>query len=164
MKVYIKILLAALILSHIISCDATVKLDTPAVSYNSEEKAATEVMRRHLNSVTTRSIEKMKATIGGGEDFEMLLPSSERFKGEKAFLDYHQEWFQDSLWTFETKIISKKVGSDLAAFTTEVIYREPERDGKPYYNRMHVSYTLAKSGGDWKVIKDHCSSIEKSTD
>ena len=41
---------------------------------------------------------------------------------------------------------------------------EPERDGKPYFNRMHISYTLEKQNGQWYVIKDHASSVEKSTD
>jgi len=38
------------------------------------------------------------------------------------------------------------------------------RDGVPYFNRMIVSYDLENLDGAWYVIKDHASSVEKSTD
>jgi len=47
---------------------------------------------------------------------------------------------------------------------TEIVYREPERNGEPYFNRMIVSYVLEKIDGHWCIIKDHASSVEKSTD
>ena len=47
---------------------------------------------------------------------------------------------------------------------TEIMYREPERDGKPYFNRMAVGYALEKIDGRWYVVKDQMCSLEKSTD
>ncbi len=46
---------------------------------------------------------------------------------------------------------------------TEIVYREPEREGKPYFNRMIVSYDLEKIDGKWYIIKDHASSIESGS-
>ncbi len=46
--------------------------------------------------------------------------------------------------------------------TTEFLYKELERNGKPYFNKMIVSYTLEKTDGNWYIIKDHASSIEKT--
>ncbi len=77
---------------------------------------------------------------------------------------YHEPWFQDSTWTFETKILNTVIGERLGMAITEVLYQEPERDGKPYFNRMVVSYDLEKIADQWYVIKDHASSVEKSTD
>ena len=56
------------------------------------------------------------------------------------------------------------MSDDLGMAVVEVIYREPNRNGKPYFNRMIVSYDLQKVAGQWYVIKDHASSVEKSTD
>ena len=163
MKIF-RLFIAAALLAHIFSCGAKVTVDTPLVSYNSEETSVKETMQKHLDAISGRSMEGVKATIGGGESFELLLQGSEVLKGEQAFIDYHTEWFQDTTWTLDAKIISEEIGSELAAFTTEVMYREPDRDGEPYFNKMHVTYVLAERGGEWKVIKDHACSIEKSTD
>lgn len=67
-------------------------------------------------------------------------------------------------WTFETRILNHELGRDLAMVAVEIIYRETEQDGQPYFNRMIVSYDLIHKGGSWYVIKDHASSVPKSTD
>jgi len=81
-----------------------------------------------------------------------------------SFLAFHEAWFQDTSWTFTTEILNVEVGPEVGMAVTEVVYREPERDGVPYFNRMIVSYTLRKTDGKWYVIKDHATSAEKSTD
>ena len=79
-------------------------------------------------------------------------------------MDFHREWFKDEAWSFETKILNTEVGETMGIAITEIVYREPERNGVPYFNRMIVSYALKKIDGSWYIIKDHASSIEKSTD
>ena len=77
-------------------------------------------------------------------------------------MKFHQDWFALPDWTVETIILSTDVGDNMGVATTEFMYREPERNGKPYFNRLIVSYTLHKIDGQWHVIKDHASSIEKT--
>ena len=64
--------------------------------------------------------------------------------------------------TIESKIIDLTIGDSLSIAITEQLYKEPERNGKPYFNRMQVSYGLQKFNDQWFVIKDHASSIEKT--
>ena len=80
----------------------------------------------------------------------------------EAFLDYHRDWFEDTSWTFEPKILEFNAGLYFGMAVVEVMYKEPNRNGKPYFNRMIVSYDLEKQNGEWVVIKDQTSSIEKS--
>ena len=55
------------------------------------------------------------------------------------------------------------MGDKMGMAVTEIVYRETEREGKPYFNRMIVSYDLEKIDGKWYIIKDHASSIESGS-
>ena len=121
-------------------------------------------LNKHLNAVSTRDLSKLESTMHPNGKMQQILPASEIINGVDDFIEYHREWFRDSTWTFETKILNTEVGSTFGMAITEIVYREPERDGRPYFNRMIVSYDLEKVNGNWYIIKDHASSIEKSTD
>lgn len=97
---------------------------------------------------------------------QLILPSTEVIHTVDSFMQYHAAWFQDTIsnWTFDTRILNSNVGERIGIGITEIIYREPERNGAPYFNRMTVSYAMEKLDGEWYLIKDHASSIEKSTD
>ncbi|MTI31357.1 hypothetical protein E1171_11095 [Cytophagales bacterium RKSG123] len=95
-------------------------------------------------------------------NMQLILPQSKIKNSVEEFVNMHEEWFKDKTWTMETKILNTKIGDKIGMATTEAMYREPERNGKPYFNHMVVSYVLEKIDGQWYVIKDHASSIEKT--
>ncbi len=119
-------------------------------------------MQKHLDAVTNRDLSTLESTLSPDGKMQLILPGSEIMNTSKAFMDYHREWFEDTTWAFETKILNTEIGENMGIAITEIIYREPERNGKPYFNRMAVSYALKKDNGNWYIIKDHASSIEKS--
>ncbi|MEM1326226.1 MAG: nuclear transport factor 2 family protein [Bacteroidota bacterium] len=122
-------------------------------------------MQKHLDAVSNRDLSTLKSTLSPKGNMQLILPSTEIINSVDSFMNYHETWFQDtSAWTFDTEILNTMVTDDLAIAITQIVYREPERDGKPYFNRMTVSYGLQKYDGEWYVIKDHASSVEKSTD
>jgi len=145
----------------LISCAETEQTEVASAE---KINAFTELMQKHLDAVSNKDIETLESTLSPDGNMQLILPSTEVMHGTDAFIDWHREWFKDDNWTFETKILDAQVGKDLGLAVTEIIYREPERDGKPYFNRMTVSYVLSYQDGNWYVIKDHASSIEKSTD
>lgn len=122
-------------------------------------------MQMHLDAVTNRDLATLKKTLHPEGKIQLILPGMEIVNGVDGFMDFHAKWFAASTeWSFETKILNSEVGNNFAMVITELTYREPMRDGKPYYNRQVVSYVLENVEGQWFVIKDHCSSTEKSTD
>ena len=129
-----------------------------------DEKAVLSVMNRHLNAVTNKDLNALKSTMSPDGEMQLILPGSEIIHSVDSFMAFHKSWFQDKSWSFETKVLDYKVGEELAMVISEITYREPERNGSPYFNRMIVSYILKKLNDKWYVIKDHASSIEKSTD
>lgn len=123
-----------------------------------------EVLEKHLKAVTSKDLTALKSTLSPKGDMLLILPGAEIINGVDGFVNYHRDWFKAPNWTFETKILNSEIGSEVGMAIVEIIYKEPERDGKPYFNRMIVSYVLQQMDGKWYVIKDHASSVEKSTD
>jgi len=139
------------------------KSPAPLSKDNSEnEKACRQVLKTLLKSIEEQDLEALKSTMSPNGKLEFILDSREPSFTTDAFVDLHVAWFQDATWTMETKIISITVDDVLATATTEAMYREPDRNGKPYYNRMIVSYILEKIEGKWYVTKDQANSIEKT--
>lgn len=132
-------------------------------SQSTEEKF-TSAMQRHLDAVSNRDLPVLKSTLSQDSSMILILPQSKVMTTAREFLDYHRDWFAVGEWTFDTKILSIEVGTTHGFAVVEVMYREPERNGEPYYNKLIVSYDLRLEGGEWKIVKDHACSIEKSTD
>ena len=120
-----------------------------------------KALQKHLNAVSDKDLTTLKSTLSPKGNMELLLPS-QKLMNKAEFIEMHADWFKDTTWTFDTKIISSTVGSKIGVATIESMYKEPERNGKPYFNKMHVSYTLENIDGNWFVIKDHACSIEKT--
>lgn len=128
------------------------------------EKRFISTLEKHLNAVSNKNLNSLKSTMSPEGKMQLILPSSEILNSVDSFMKYHENWFRDTTWTFETKILNTEIGSKIGIGITEIVYREPERNGEPYFNRMIVSYGLENINNNWYIIKDHASSIEKSTD
>ena len=122
------------------------------------------VMQQHLQAVSQKDLAALAATLDPDGRMQLILPQSEIRHGADVFLSFHRDWFAIPDCTSETRLLNHEMGQVLAMVVVEIVYREPQRDGMPYFNRMIVSYDLIRKNGSWYVIKDHASSIEKSTD
>lgn len=136
----------------------------PNQNHASDKNAALQLMQKHLSAVSNKDLKSLQETLPPDGNMQLILPGDEIKDTVAEFVKYHHDWFNSPNWSFETKILNSKVGIQLAMVVVEIIYREPLRDGKPYFNRMIVSYVLEHINGQWYVIKDHASSVEKSTD
>lgn len=123
-------------------------------------------MKKHLDAVTNKDLESLKSTLSPTGKMQLVLPKTEMTNTVDEFVKYHADWFADTttVWSFKTKILDTTIGETMGIAITEILYSEPLRDGKPYFNRMNVTYALQKQDDKWYIIKDHASSIHKSTD
>jgi len=121
-------------------------------------------LEKLLLAIEQKNLKDLESLMAPDKKMELILPQTEISYTSKAFLDLHREWFKDSTWTIETNILNIEVGHPISTATTDAMYREPERDGKPYFNHIIVTYVFEKIGDKWYVIKDHASSQKKSTD
>lgn len=138
---------------------------TPQIRTTKEQEAAfATAMRKHLDAVENRDINALQSTMSPDGKLFFILDKRPLTTTSKAFMDFHREWFKDSSWTISFKILHTEVADSLGIAITESIYREPDRDGKAYYHKMHVSYSQEKINDQWYVIMDQAVSLEKSTD
>ena len=138
---------------------------TPLTTHaQSVDNAFTEVLTKHLDAVSNRDLPTLKSTMSPDGLMILILPQSEMLHTTDAFIEYHRNWFESTSWSLESEIAMTEIGEDMGMAIVNSTYREPERDGKPYYNEMIISYTLKLVDNQWYVIKDHMCSIKKSTD
>lgn len=121
-------------------------------------------MNTHMRAIADRDLKVLQSTLSPQGNMQLILPGMEIIEKVDGFMEYHREWFAAKDWSFDYSILNSEVGETKAMVILSFIYKEPERDKKPYFNRMVASYDLQKIVGKWYVIKDHASSIEKSTD
>ena len=132
---------------------------------SSNKKQITETLENLLTSIETKNLDLLKSTMSPSGKLELILSNTETTYSVDEFVSFHEGWFKDTTWTMKTKILNMDVGAYIGAATTETIYEEPDRDGKPYMNHMIVSYVLQKEADNkWYVTKDHATTLKKSTD
>jgi len=147
------------------SCDPKVEDVAPSEAEIVANKAAfTAVLEKHLTAVSQRDLSTLESTLSPTGEMYLILPQTPTTTTAEEFLESQGMWFQDTVWTFETKILNTIVEDNLGIAIVDAMYREPERNGVPYFNHMNISYTLRKENGNWYVIKDHASSIERTGD
>ncbi len=143
---------------------ASTVIDSTSRENFTRERNFRSALQRHLAAVENKSLEALKSTLSPTGAMELLLEGRERSLTVKEFMDFHVAWFATSGWQFTAGILDAQVGDRLGTATVEAVYREDERDGKPYFNRMYITYALELQGGKWYVIRDHAVSRVKSTD
>ena len=149
----------------ILSCRMEVKPHTKKkIDMVEHKKAFSQTLQKHLDAVSDKDLNSLQSTLSPEGTLFFMLDKRETSMTTQEFLEFHEGWFKSKGWTFETRITDTMVGEKYGIAITEIIYREPDRDGKPYFNRMAVSYALEYIDGQWYIIKDHATSIEKSTD
>jgi len=139
----------------------------PAINEADREKLKTsfyETLELHLKAVSNRDLSTLKSTMSPKGNMELILPGTEIISTVDSFLTFHEKWFQEANWTFETKILQTDIGHEIGTAIVESMYRELDRNGQPYFNRMHISYVLKRIDNRWYLVQDHASSVEKSTD
>ena len=157
-RLYLKLIVLSILLT---SC-LTVDVET---NQKNDTTAFLKTLNIHLNAVVNKDIETLKTTLHPNGKMQLILPKEAIRTTVSEFVKYHDDWFKlDYEWSFKTKVLNYKVANTLGMAVVEVLYKEPLRNGKPYFNKMLVSYDLEKTNGKWYFIKDHASSVEKSTD
>lgn len=120
-----------------------------AYDHTADSLAFARVLQSHLDAVACRDLAALRPTLMPGNRMELILPGTAPTYTVEAFMSFHVTFFQDTTWTFEPEILTTHIGRDLGIAHTEIVYREPDRDGKPYFNRVAVGYVLEKIDGQW---------------
>lgn len=162
MTTFSKVLMVLISVSVLYSCSNNSGDQFNPINSKSQIKSTLQTL---LSSIENKNLDSLKSVMPPSGKFELILTGTPITYTVAEFVDFHEGWFKDKSWTMETKILNIEPGKYIGTATTEAIYREPDRDGKPYFNHTIVSYVLEKGAdNNWYVIKDHASTLKKSTD
>lgn len=123
---------------------------------------AEALLQKHLKSVEDKDSLTLKSTINMGGRYLLILPDGSTMNTASDFYNMHVGWFKEPGWTMEMSILEFSQSGETAQSTVEAIYREADRDGKPYFHKMWITYVLERIGTQWMVTSDHASTKEKS--
>lgn len=123
---------------------------------------ARAILVRHLKSVEDKDSITLKSTIHVGGKYRLILPDGTFMSTSSEFYEMHKNWFLEPGWTIEFEILEFSQTGHLANSTVAAVYKEADRNGKPYVHKMWITYVLEKIGDDWYVTSDHASTREKS--
>lgn len=121
-----------------------------------------EVLDRHLAAIENRDSAELAATVPSSGAYHLILPDGSSTNTVSAFLDGQYEWFSDTTWTMKMETSFTDIGSDYGIALVNAALTDSDKNGKSYFHKMYVSYGLKKLNGQWKVVKYHCSTKEKS--
>ena len=154
-----------LLLFFVWACQSSTENSTSSSVASTPEKDSLgfiQALNQHLNAVANKDLSTLATTFSPQEDMHLLLPQSEIMKTSQEFLDMHETWFADTPWTWVPTIVHTEIGQEYGSAIVDAMYREPDRAGKPYFHRMHITYILRNENGKWFVIHDHASSFQRT--
>ncbi|MBK8505188.1 MAG: nuclear transport factor 2 family protein [Saprospiraceae bacterium] len=127
-----------------------------------EYSAAKQLMERHLKSVMDKDTVSLRQTLNMGGRYLLILPDGSSMETADEFYAMHQAWFQDKGWTMEMNVLDFRETPDMAQCVVDAMFHESDRNVKPYYHKMWITYVLEHIGGQWYVTSDHASTKTKS--
>ena len=127
---------------------------------NIEQRFKT-TLETHLKALEGKNLAALKPTLPKVGDIHLTLPDGVIINTTLGFIEMHEKWFSEPGWTIEHEIIKSENSNDYGYALVKAVYREQERNGKPYMHEMFVSYDLKNENGNWVVVKDHASTIKK---
>ena len=137
-------------------CTHPTPTDDPAV-----DPAFSATLSRHLKALRDKDYETFAATLPDAGPFSLVLPDGSRLETAEAFKAMHREWFATPGWTMTHEVLHVHQSGDMAFALVKAVYREAERDGKPYRNTLYVSRVFFREQGRWLMRYDQATSAEK---
>ena len=112
----------------------------------------------HLASVEGRDYETFKSTLTTTNDLSVIFPGGSQLATTQDVLDFHQEWFKDKDWVFETDIRKVIEGQDQSTALVRYSFRDTA-DGEPRHAWLVLTFQLENN--EWRLIHDQNTRIDK---
>ncbi len=86
-----------------------------------------------------------------------IVQNGHAFTTPEELVAVHEEWFRDSSWIWEGKVVHKVVGKDMAMAVIKYRYRANEKaDGFETY----LTYVFALEDGEWRIVHDQNTALD----
>jgi len=120
------------------------------------EKSFDETLSEHLDAVINHKLQNYIGSLSK-ENISMILPNGKLMATIEDIKTMHQEWFAESGWTFEYKIIRKSETEEMAYALLDVDYYNLDEQNTRDYRPFFLVVVFEKENGEWKLTHDQCT-------
>jgi len=108
----------------------------------------------HLKSIADRNLSAFSEFLHPSQNTIIILPNGDMIDGFENVVDFHREWFEDSDWRMDVKILDTFTIDNVGYALLDVIYHDLDESGKPYELKYFLSLLFNKIDGKWILIRD----------
>lgn len=117
-------------------------------------------LQKHFDAISNRDIDAFKSHLTRGETLYTIVQNGHAFTTPLETIEIHKQWFQDSSWTWEGKVIHKVVGEDVAMALIKYEYRS-KPDAAPF--STWLTYVFQLQEGEWRIVHDQNTALDYVT-
>lgn len=114
-------------------------------------------VENHLQAVETRNFEEFRSTLTRTDDLHVIFPGGTRLESTQAVLDFHEDWFRDTEWVFDTEIDKIIEGTTQSTALIRYSFKDTP-EGDPRYAWLVLTFQL--EDGEWRLIHDQNTRID----
>jgi len=108
----------------------------------------------HLKSIADRNIAVFSEFLHPSQNCIIILPSGHMLEGFENIMNFHKEWFEDTDWRMDVKIIDIFATDNIGYALLDVIYHDVDEGGNPHELNYFLSLLFTKIGNNWVLIRD----------
>lgn len=120
------------------------------------------VISNHLNALESKNMDLLMKTVPDSGSFNLIVPAGFMFNKVSDFIKGYESLFGDEGVTINSKVLESKINGNMGTAIVLSDLNDDDRNGKPYFHKMLMTYTAEKKGNDWKIISSHGTTVEKS--
>ena len=114
-------------------------------------------LNAHFAAITNRDLPAFKSHLSLGETLYTVVQNGHAFKTPAETIAIHEQWFQDTNWTWKAAVVHKVVGADMAMALVRYTY-QPNQATMPF--ETWLVYVFQLQEGSWRIIHDQNTALD----
>jgi len=108
----------------------------------------------HLKSIADRNLSAFSDFLHPTLNCIIILPNGHMIEGYEGIVDFHKEWFADSDWRMDVKILDTITFENAGYALMDIVYHDIDENGNPYELKYFLSLIFNKIDDRWFLIRD----------
>lgn len=116
-------------------------------------------LQKHLDAIQNRDFKSFEKTITGDSVITLILPNGKLMKSRAEYIEFMKEWFNETTWKMNYKIISKECSAGMGYALLLVNYDDISDDKKPYHIDYYLLLIFKEVNEEWYLVHDQNTGI-----
>jgi hypothetical protein len=118
-----------------------------------------EALDKHLRAIRERDLRSLVETLP--DETLTLIMSDGRLVGTvREFVDLHRDWFEQTTWSLETKVVASEETAQMGYATIHLDYRDESPGGGHTRQTSYLTLIFSLQDGKWAMTLDQNTPIK----